>query len=84
MGKNSYQVYVSFLEVYNEDINDLLNVPQATTSSEPNFQHQSTISNSSNSSYHDMHPTIREDVQGNIFWTGIKEEQVKTVDDLIG
>lgn len=84
LGKNSYQVYVSFLEVYNEDINDLLNVPQATTSSEPYFQHQSTISNSSITSSHDMHPTIREDVQGNIYWTGIKEEQVNTVGDLIG
>jgi hypothetical protein len=56
--KNTFQIYTSFVELYNEEINDLL-------------------------AYQESHPTIREDMNGNIYWSGIKEERVYTVDDLI-
>lgn len=112
LGKDSFQIYVSFLEVYNEDINDLLNAQQrshfqnhstSTSSSSIVSNHGNTysgisnhgnsypaISNHGNSysgtSNHDNsnHPIIREDVQGNIYWTGVKEERVNTLDELIG
>ncbi|CDH48941.1 kif21a protein [Lichtheimia corymbifera JMRC:FSU:9682] len=59
---DTYQVYVSFLELYHEDLNDLL---------EPNRIAAET------------HPSIREDVDGNIFWLGVREEQVHNADDML-
>lgn len=102
LGKDSFQIYVSFLEVYNEDINDLLNTQQrshfqnhstSTSSSSIVSNHGNTyssISSHGNSypaiSNHDNsnHPIIREDIQGNIYWAGVKEERVNTLDELIG
>lgn len=62
---NTFQIYTSFLELYNEDINDLLVVPEHSDQLQEN------------------HPTIREDNNGNIYWAGVKEERVYTVNDLI-
>lgn len=54
----TYKVRVSFLELYNEEIIDLLNI--------------------NNSSI-----TIREDVIGNISWSGVYEQEVKQSKDLL-
>lgn len=54
-----YQVKVSFLELYHEDIIDLLNM---STSSQIN---------------------IREDVLGNITWSGVYEQLVENAADLL-
>ncbi|CAO3612981.1 unnamed protein product [Mucor hiemalis] len=54
-----YQVKVSFLELYHEDIIDLLNM---STSSQIN---------------------IREDVSGNITWSGVYEQLVENAADLL-
>lgn len=62
---NTFQIYASFLEVYNEDIHDLL----ITTE----MNHQQDL----------PPPTIREDMDGKIYWAGIKEERVYTVEDLM-
>ena len=72
LGKKSFQVYISFLEVYNEDINDLLGNQQQQD------HHHSSLTNDQH------HPTVREDIRGNIYWTGIKEEKIDCVNDLIG
>jgi hypothetical protein len=54
---NSFQIYVSYLELYNEEINDLL------------------LSSG--------HPTVREDVHGHIYWSGIKEERIYSTQELL-
>jgi hypothetical protein len=62
----AYQVYVSFLELYNEEIIDLLN-----PHSRPGTKKGSASS-----------LTIREDGQGGIYWAGVKEEQVSGPEEL--
>lgn len=57
------QVYVSFLELYNEDLVDLLNFQQR--------QRACDIS-------------IRQDVQGNIYWSGVREEPCSDPRELLG
>ncbi|CEG62890.1 hypothetical protein RMATCC62417_00136 [Rhizopus microsporus] len=57
-----YTVTVSFIEIYNEDLHDLLN------SSPP--EESPPI-------------TIREDTKGNIYWTGVKEVEVQSTDDVL-
>ncbi|KAI8881937.1 kinesin-domain-containing protein [Backusella circina FSU 941] len=54
---NSYQIYVSYLELYNEEINDLL--------------------------LNASHPTVREDIHGNIYWSGLKEERIFSTQELL-
>lgn len=58
------QVFVSFLELYNEDLVDLLNMQQ-------HRRRSNEIS-------------IREDVQGNIYWSGVREEPCHDPDELLG
>jgi hypothetical protein len=58
-----YQVHVSFLEVYNEDLIDLLSI---TSRDGP----RNTV-------------TIREDTRGNIIWTGVREERVNSMTELL-
>ncbi|KAG1567352.1 hypothetical protein G6F48_002721 [Rhizopus delemar] len=55
-----YEVYVSFLELYNEEFIDLLN---NTHSSKRRSQSQQVTEVS-----------IREDITGQIYWSGVKEE----------
>lgn len=59
---HSYQVYVSFLELYNEDLVDLLN--QQKKKAQVEVQ-------------------IREDVHGQIYWSGVREEPCQTPDELL-
>lgn len=61
---NTFQIYASFLELYNEDIHDLL------ITTDMNYPQQEN-------------PTIREDIDGKIYWAGIKEERIYTVEDLM-
>ena len=56
-----YQVLVSFLELYNEELLDLLN-PQSKKKCEVQ---------------------IREDVNGNIYWAGVREEVCETPEELV-
>ncbi|PKY45979.1 kinesin-domain-containing protein, partial [Rhizophagus irregularis] len=62
-----FDVYVSFLELYNEDLIDLLN-PQ---SRENNKKGKCDLI------------MIREDTNGQIYWTGVKEVQVSDPDELL-
>ncbi|CAI2162112.1 19599_t:CDS:2 [Funneliformis geosporum] len=62
-----FEVLVSFLELYNEDLIDLLN-PQ-------NREHHKKGKS-------DL--TIREDANGQIYWSGVKEVSVSTPDELLG
>lgn len=80
LGKKSFQVYVSFLEVYNEDIIDLL----APTNPSESYHHPYSMSTNTMGSRSSEHPSIRQDGQRNIHWTGIKEEKVEYVTDLLG
>lgn len=57
---------MSFLELYNEELVDLLN-PQARL----NARRGTAL-------------TIREDAQGGIYWSGVKEERVASQDELFG
>lgn len=72
-----YEVYVSFLELYNEDLVDLLNMQQ--------FGHQRRRTGSNNGT---TVPTcdisIREDIQGNIYWNGVREEPCADPNELLG
>ncbi|KAI8380953.1 uncharacterized protein BYT42DRAFT_544921 [Radiomyces spectabilis] len=67
----SYEIYVSFLELYNEELIDLLN-PQTM---------QKKKSGSSTSA---VEVTIREDIAGNVYWSGVKEERCYSPEELLG
>ncbi|KAI8645515.1 hypothetical protein BD408DRAFT_480528 [Parasitella parasitica] len=71
-----YQVYVSFLELYNEDFVDLLNAYSQTHNRKR-----------SNSVCHFAPPPcevqIREDVHGQIYWSGVREEPCSSPDELL-
>lgn len=60
----SFQICVSFLELHNEDLVDLLC---------PNVKRKEGLN-----------LTIREDSQGNICWTGVREEVVSNPTELMG
>ena len=62
-GEDSFQVYVSFLELYHEDINDLLE-PRRDAA--------------------EIHPSIREALDGSIYWAGVREERVYNAEELLG
>ncbi|KAI9314976.1 hypothetical protein BX666DRAFT_2113761 [Dichotomocladium elegans] len=64
------EVLVSFLELYNEDLVDLLSI----------LHHQRKRSGCSISN--DI--TIREDTSGNIYWSGVREEPCKSPKELLG
>ncbi|KAI9205435.1 P-loop containing nucleoside triphosphate hydrolase protein, partial [Polychytrium aggregatum] len=64
--KFGFQVFVSFLELYNEDLLDLLN-PRPRTAGSSGWGGLS----------------IREDGNGNIVWTGVREEEVKSPEELL-
>jgi hypothetical protein len=78
---HEYKVYVSFLELYNEDFVDLLNASAQ--------QQQQSNRKRSNSVSH-VHAVsapcevqIREDVHGQIYWSGVREEQCSCPDELL-
>ncbi|KAI8084778.1 uncharacterized protein BX664DRAFT_360608 [Halteromyces radiatus] len=68
-----YQVYVSFLELYNEELIDLLN-PYNTQK-----RKGGVITGTAPAEV-----TIREDVAGNIYWSGVKEELCSSPEELLG
>ncbi|CAO0803432.1 unnamed protein product [Mucor circinelloides] len=78
-----FQVFVSFLELYNEDFVDLLNAysQQSHNNNNPNNRKRS------NSVSHFAPPPcevqIREDVHGQIYWSGVREEPCSTPDELL-
>ncbi|KAG2230793.1 hypothetical protein INT48_006815, partial [Thamnidium elegans] len=70
LGRVSFEISVSYIEVVdNEDVKDLLNEPTNQV------VHPFDTTTSAGSDY----PSIREDVQGNIVWTGIKVNSVNDV-----
>ncbi|KAJ3004829.1 UNVERIFIED_CONTAM: Kinesin-like protein kif21b, partial [Siphonaria sp. JEL0065] len=77
---------VSFLELYNEELVDLLNpVIRSHASSRPNTASSSHSNNSNSSTSHSSNPNqpnIREDAHGNIVWSNVREEPVSCPQDL--
>ncbi|KAI9247135.1 hypothetical protein BDA99DRAFT_542985 [Phascolomyces articulosus] len=69
----NYQVLVSFLELYNEDLVDLLNIQQK--------QQQRQRTHSGTSTTCDI--SIREDIHGNIYWSGVREESCSSPEELL-
>lgn len=67
-----YEVYVSFLELYNEELIDLLNPCTA----------QKRKNNGSSVASTDI--AIREDIAGNIYWSGVREERCENPEELLG
>ncbi|KAI8975404.1 P-loop containing nucleoside triphosphate hydrolase protein, partial [Mycotypha africana] len=65
------QVSVTFLELYNEDLRDLLVLPNGSNDSLNDSQQT------------DNHLSIREDIDGNIYCPGIKEEKVESAEDVL-
>ncbi|CEI90688.1 hypothetical protein RMCBS344292_05005 [Rhizopus microsporus] len=66
-----YEIYVSFLELYNEDFIDLLNNTQQTKRRSQQQLPQVT------------EVSIREDITGQIYWTGVKEEICYSPQDVL-
>ncbi|CAO3612134.1 unnamed protein product [Cunninghamella echinulata] len=69
--EEGYQVYVSFLELYNEELIDLLNM-------QDNRRRNNAGGGNGNCDI-----SIREDIQGNIYWSGVREEKCLNPDDLL-
>lgn len=67
-----YEVYVSFLELYNEELIDLLS---------PQLQHSKRKSGVPTTP--GIEVTIREDIAGNIYWSGVKEERCYNPEELL-
>lgn len=81
----SYQLYVSYLELYNEEIIDLLCLPTSfsttTTTTTPTT---STLSSTTTTKKDETkHPAIREDIHGQIYWTGVREIPVHNIQELL-
>ena len=69
-----YEILVSFLELYNEELVDLLN---------PNtIQRKKNNNNNNNNASGEI--SIREDIAGNIYWSGVREESCSSPDELLG
>ncbi|KAI9499210.1 hypothetical protein BDB00DRAFT_223398 [Zychaea mexicana] len=67
----NYEVAVSFLELYNEELIDLLNPSTAQKRKNGNSVGSTEIS-------------IREDIAGNIYWSGVREEPCAGPEELLG
>lgn len=65
-----YEIFVSFLELYNEEFIDLLNNHKSKRRSANFTPATSEVS-------------IREDVAGNIYWSGVKEEICYSPEELL-
>ncbi|GAA5802591.1 hypothetical protein HPULCUR_008061 [Helicostylum pulchrum] len=65
-----YEIFVSFLELYNEEFIDLLNNTRSKRRS-ANYTNSSEVS-------------VREDIAGNIYWSGVKEEICYSPEELLG
>ncbi|KAI8991410.1 hypothetical protein BDF20DRAFT_950217 [Mycotypha africana] len=85
---HDYKVYVSFLELYNEDFVDLLSAAAAATYCQQQQQHNRKRSSSFGTTMMSSMPAscdvqIREDVHGQIYWTGVREELCSGPEDLL-
>ncbi|KAI8638882.1 hypothetical protein BD408DRAFT_446474 [Parasitella parasitica] len=79
-----YEVYVSFLELYNEELIDLLS---------PQFQQQAAAAATPIAAKRksgvplpvstSVEVTIREDIAGNIYWSGVREERCCSPEELL-
>jgi hypothetical protein len=81
-----YEIYVSFLELYNEEFIDLLNNQQQPKrrSSTSNQNYTTNNTNNTNSYNNPNEVSVREDVAGNIYWSGVKEELCYSPEELLG
>ena len=67
----NFEVAVSFLELYTEELIDLLNPSTAQKRKNGNSISSTEIS-------------IREDVASNIYWSGVREEICRSPEELLG
>ncbi|KAL9540509.1 hypothetical protein MBANPS3_009641 [Mucor bainieri] len=72
-----YEVYVSFLELYNEELIDLLS-PQLQQQAATHKRRSGVVPSSSA-----VEVTIREDIAGNIYWSGVREERCDNPEELL-
>ncbi|KAI9322747.1 hypothetical protein BX666DRAFT_1874370 [Dichotomocladium elegans] len=72
----TYEVAVSFLELYNEELIDLLNPSTAS-------QKRKSVNGNSNPG-NTAEVTIREDIAGNIYWSGVREERCQNPEEVLG
>lgn len=75
-----FEIYVSFLELYNEEFIDLLNNPQQSKRKSTSSQQNLNAATSNNTN----EVSVREDVAGNIYWSGVKEELCYSPEELLG
>lgn len=68
-----YEVCVSFLELYNEELVDLLNPYTA--------QKKKGVAIGAAPA---VEVTIREDITGGIYWSGVREEPCASPEELLG
>ncbi|KAL9543052.1 hypothetical protein MBANPS3_008295 [Mucor bainieri] len=81
-----FQVFVSFLELYNEDFVDLLNAYSQQSHNNNNNNNYNNRKRSNSVSHFAPPPCevqIREDVHGQIYWSGVREELCSTPDELL-
>lgn len=69
----TYEIAVSFLELYNEELIDLLN----PATSQKRKGNANSIANTTE-------VTIREDIAGNIYWSGVREEPCQDPEQVLG
>lgn len=69
----TYEIAVSFLELYNEELIDLLN----PATSQKRKGNANSIANTTE-------VTIREDIAGNIYWSGVREEPCQNPEQVLG
>jgi hypothetical protein len=86
-----YEIHVSFLELYNEEFIDLLNNPYQSKrrSTNQNYTNNNNLNNNSNNTptnnYNNPNEvSIREDITGNIYWSGVKEELCYSPEEILG
>ncbi|KAI8144990.1 hypothetical protein BJV82DRAFT_604431 [Fennellomyces sp. T-0311] len=66
-----YEIYVSFLELYNEELVDLLN---------PNTVQRKKGAGAASTA----EISIREDIAGHIYWSGVREERCSSPEEILG
>ena len=72
-----FQVFASFLELYNEDLLDLLNPAPKASGDRP----RTAGGSATERGWGEL--SIREDGQGGIMWVGVKEEECRSPDELM-
>ena len=75
----TYEVFVSFLELYNEELIDLLSPQQQQISAAAKRKSGSGLP----PPVAPVEVTIREDIAGNIYWSGVREEPCSNPEELL-